>query len=146
MGLTFRGTDIQTANIFLDITRGYAEPAAVRGRDIIIVGRAGRTETSVVRKKDVRRILLEGWVLGTGASLVLKQQSWRSSTDTLMALMDHTLASGALVVSTPYMGLPSGSKTIQAKCINVMPGPIVSLYFQRWSIELEAIGNPPDWA
>jgi len=144
MGMTYRGTDVQTVNIFLDIIRGFAEPADVRGIDTIIPGKHGRTERA--RKKDRRTILLEGWVSGTGASLVLKQQSWRTSTDALMALMDRTLASGSLVVTNPYMGLPAGSKTISAKCVNLIPGPIVSMFHQKWSIELEAIGNPPDWA
>lgn len=144
MGMTYRGTDVQTANIVLDIIRGYAEPAEPRGTDIPIPGKHGRLE--MARKKDRRSILLEGYVLGTGASLTAQQQSWRTSTDALMALMDRTLASGALVVTSPYMGLAAGSKSINAKCLNVMPGPIVGLYHQRWSIELEAIGDPPDWA
>ena len=144
MGLTYRGTDIQTANIFLDIVRGYAEPAEVRGGDLTISGKPGRFE--VARKKARRQIILEGWVLGTGASLAAKQQSWRTNTDALMALMDRTLASGALVVSSPYMGLAAGSLTASAKCVNLMAGPILSMYFQRWSIELESIADPPDWA
>ena len=143
MGLTYRGTSVQTANIHLDIITGYAEPASVRGVDTIIPGLAGRVVRD--RVKDVRTIELRGWVLGTGATEVLQQQSWRTNTDALMALMDRTLAAGALVLTPPTLGLAAGSKTINARCVNVMPGEIHGSIFQRWAIELVAVGSPPDW-
>lgn len=144
MGLTYRGTSIQTANIHLDVFSGYAEPARVRGEDGIIIGQPGRFLRP--RVKDYRIVELRGWVQGTGATLVLKQQSWRASTDTLMALMDYTLGVGNLVATPPALGLPSGSKTLSCRCRNVLPGNIEGgSVFQRWTIELECIANPPEW-
>lgn len=144
MGMTYRGTDVQTANIFLDLIRGYAEPPEARGADDVVPGATGRSQGTWA--KDTRRIILEGWVQGTGATEAAQQQSWRTSTDALMALMDHTLSAGALVITAPYLGLASGSKTIQAKCVNVVPGPIqAGMTFQRWSFELVSIASPPDW-
>lgn len=144
MGLTYRGTDLHTANIHLDVHKGYAEPADVRGEDGIILGAAGRFVRP--RVKDHRIIELRGWVQGTGASLTAQQQSWRTNTDALMALLDMTLSPGALVLSAPDLGLAAGSKSINARCINVLPGPIEGgSVFQRWTIQLEAVDNPPDW-
>lgn len=144
MGLTFRGTDIQTANIFLDVAEGYFEPADVRGSDAVIPGLTGRFALN--RIKDHRSLQLVGWVEGTGATLVAQQQSWHTSTLALMALMDRSLAAGSLVLTPPTLGLSAGSKTISARCVNLIPGPVIASRFQRWSIELEAVGNPPDWA
>lgn len=142
MGFSFRGTDLQTANIHFDLVRGFAEPPDVRGSDDIIPGAAGREQGAW--QADTRRLVLEGWVKGTGATEAAKQQSWRSQTDALMALLDRTLAPGALVVSAPYLGLATGTKTIQAKCFDVMGGPIRSaMTFQEWSITLVALD--PDW-
>ena len=82
--LTYDGQDIRQAaartsgsGIFFDLVAGYSEPANVRGVDTIIPGLAGRTARDRVR--DTRRIVLEGYVVGTSAS------DWRSKTDTLMA-------------------------------------------------------------
>ena len=142
MGMTYRATDVQTANIFLDLIRGYGEPPDVRGEDDVVPGAAGREEGDW--EADRLRILLEGWVKGTGATLVAQQQSWRTSTDALMALMNRAASPGALVITAPYYGLAAGSKTIQARCVNVVPGPIqAAMTFQRWSFELVAID--PEW-
>lgn len=145
MGMTYRGTDIQTANIHLDLVRGYAEPPEVRGEDDIIPGAAGRQEQS--RQKDRRVIRLEGWVKGTGATLLDRQKSWRIATDALLALMSFTLSSGTLTINNNYLGLADTvSKSISCKCINVLGGPIQSGgTFQRWSFDLECVASPPDW-
>lgn len=112
MGLTYRGTDIFTTNIEFDVHIGYAEPPSVRGADVIISGKAGRTHMTKVA--DQRLIELRGWVTGTGATLVAQQQSWRSNTDILMGLLDRTLAPGPLVVSSPALGLPASASTTLA--------------------------------
>jgi hypothetical protein len=134
--------DIRDANIHMDIVRGFLEPFQVRGEDTIIPGAAGRTERA--RVEDSLIIELRGYIHGTGATLVARQQSWRAKTDIFLALLDLTLASGNLVVTTPYLGLPSGTKTISCKCVNFIGGPIIASEFQTWSVELEAIGS--DWA
>ena len=143
--LTFDGTDIHDrAGIFLDITSGFDDVAEVRGTDVIVPGRAGRTPLS--RVKDRRLIELTGYVLGTGATLVLQQQAYRAKIVILQALIAPTGAAKSLVVTTPYMGLPSGSKTISARYLNAIWDVVVAEYFCRVSIQLEAVGNPPDWA
>jgi len=142
MGMTYRAVDVQTDNIFLDLIRGYSEPPEVRGSDDIVPGADGREEGAW--EADHRRIILEGWVKGTGATLTDRQQSWRTNTDALTALMDRTASPGALVITAPYLGLAAGTKTINARCVNVVPGPIQSaMTFQRWSFELIAI--TPVW-
>lgn len=134
--LNYRSTNIRTAHgIFLDLTKGYAEPAEVRGIDVIVPGADGRTVQS--RVKDRRSIMLEGYVEGSSAS------DWRSKTDTLMALMDRSLSPGTLTIANSYLGVAS-SKSITARCVNLLPGPIIMARFQRWSIELESVDT--DWA
>ena len=143
MSLTFRGTSLQTANIWLDVVRGYNEPADVDGKDDVIPQASGMEQGLWTRRS--RRITFEGWVEGTGATELLRQQSWRTATDALKSLMDHTLAPGAVVLGAPDHGI-TGTKTINAKCLNAMPGPIQNTWtFQRWSFELVSIGSPPEW-
>jgi len=142
MGMTYRGTNIQTANIAMHLLRGYAEPPEVRGQDDVVPGAEGLEEGAW--EADHRRLLIEGWVKGTGATLTAQQQSWRANTDSLLALMDRAASPGALVISAPYLGLSAGTKTIQARCVNVVPGPIqAAMTLQHWSFELIALD--PDW-
>lgn len=144
-GLTYKGDSLQTLETYFDIHSGFWEPADVRGQDDVIPGLAGRFRRN--RVKDRRIIELRGFVQGIGGTQLERQQNWQAATAALMALMDPTGASGSLAVVAPYMGLPSGSKTITAYPLNVVGGPVLNtMSFQRWSIELEAVGNPPDWA
>lgn len=138
--LAYRGTDIHVrGSIFFDLTRGFLDPAEVRGVDVTVPGLAGRTVQS--RVKDRRSLLLEGYVQGADA------EAWRDNIDILMVLMDRSLTPGSLVVGNNYLGLDGGTMTIAARCVNLLPGPIQGgMTFQKWSIELEAIGSPPDWA
>lgn len=140
--LLFAAQDIRQAaarsshsGIFLDLVSGYSEPATVRGEDTIVPSIAGRVVRD--RVKDVRRIVLEGYVIGTSAS------DWRSKTDTLMSVMDPSDNPATLTVKSGYLGVGS-DKTISARVVNIMPGPITGSYFQTWSIELESVD--PDWA
>lgn len=149
--LTYRGTDLQnggdpwSSTIYFDLVEGYSEPAEVRGEDLIIPQKPGMTEMSKVKHR--RLIELRGHIRGVGADMVERAESWRAATDTVMALMSLSAASGALVIGTPYLGLPSGSKTIQARCVDAIPGPILNRQsFQRWTFRLVAIGNPPEWS
>jgi hypothetical protein len=136
--LTYRGTDIRTSAIHFDLVRGYSERADVRGEDTVIPGNAGRTART--RVKDRRVIELRGYITGATAA------AWRISTDAALALFDPSLAAGDVVLTTPYLGIAAGSKTVSARVLNVAGGPITASRFQTWSVELEAIGDPPDWA
>jgi hypothetical protein len=150
--LTFGGTDIKvaaartTGGIYLDIVSGYDDVAEARGTDIVIPGRPGLTPLSRVKHR--RLIELRGYVNGdpTTATLALRQQSYRTHVATLQGLIDSDDAAKSLVVTTPYLGLPSGSKTISARYVNAIWDVVVAGYFCRVSVQLEAVGNPPDWA
>lgn len=150
--LTFGGTDIKvstartTGGIYLDVVSGFDGVAEARGTDIVIPGRPGLTPLSRVKHR--RLIELRGYVNGdpTAATLALRQQSYRTHIATLQTLFDSDDAAKSLVVTTPYLGLAAGSKTISARYLNTIPDVVVAGYFCRFSIELEAVGNPPDWA
>lgn len=144
MALLYRTVSLQTDYIHLDLLRGFSEPAEVRGSDIVIPGRPGLVVTDHVKQQ--RRILLEGWVWGgPHGTEAQRQVLWRTATDALMALLDRTLAPGELELQPPYLGL-SDPQTIDARCLNAVGGPIEAcMTYQRWNIELLAVGNPPEW-
>ena len=151
--LTFDGTDIKEATartaggIYLDVVQGFDGFANVRGTDIVIPGRAGRTPLS--RVADQRLIELSGYIHGGPDSdtLVARQQDYRANVVVFQGLFDPTDAAKSLVVTTPYLGLPSGTKTIAARTLNVIWGPVEGGgIFCRVSVMLEAVANPPDWA
>lgn len=143
MSLTFRGTDIHNANIYLDVTRGFNESAEVRGEDDVVPEAAGQEYGEWIADK--RTIYLEGHVEGTGATELARQQSWRTASNTLRTLMDRAAAPGALVIGPPDHGV-STTWRLNARCVNAIPGPILNAWtFQKWSFELVCIDSPPEW-
>ena len=143
--LTYRGVDIRRTDrsIFLEVIRGFDDEVDVRGADAIIVGKSGRFELN--RVKDVRIVGLEGWVLGIGTTLDARRLSYRTLVDELHAIFDPTLAPGALVATTPYLGIATGTKTIQVRYVNSLWDDPVQGFFRRVSVELECIASPPNW-
>lgn len=143
--IEYRSVELQTAKIHFDIPSGFFEPADVRGKDIIVPGRTGRVYFA--RVKDSRSVELQGYVMGIGATPQERSEDWHASTQALMAVMDYSLAAGALVASEGYLGLPAGDiATLQARCVNAIPGPVLNcMSFQRWSFELECVASPPEW-
>lgn len=150
--LLVRSLDCQTLNIHLDLV-GYNESARVRGEDVVIPGLAGRVVMN--RVKDIYRFNLEGYVQGTGDDPDERALSWRINTDALMAVMDLSLAPGAVEVgpeaperfpdSSPYLGL-AGEKTLDARCVSMVRGPLHHhMSFQSWSFEMECVDSPPEW-
>lgn len=150
--LTVRALDCQTANIHLDVV-GFREPALVRGTDHVLPGAAGRE--AGVRREDVYRFRLEGFVKGTGADRDERALSWRVHTDSLLAVMSLVLAPGAIVVgptapalfpdSAPYLGLMNEA-SLSARCVSVLGGPVqYHMAYQGWSFEMECIDSPPEW-
>jgi hypothetical protein len=150
--LTFDGTDIKEATartaggIYLDVVSGFDGVADVRGTDIVIPGRPGRTPLN--RVADRRLIELRGYIHGgpDTDTLVNRQIDYRANVVVFQGLFDPTDAAKALVVTTPYLGLPSGSKSISARFLNAIWAEVVGGFFCRVSVQLEAVGNPPDWA
>lgn len=141
--VTFRDVELQGEGFCLDIVKGLHEPSAVRGKDSIAPGQDGRYARN--RKRDVRRILLEGYIRGVGTSLSERRESFHSTVVAVMAAMDRSLAPGVLSVDGGDYGIPSGEEwTINARCINVMGGPMLSQWTaQEFSIELESVD--PEW-
>jgi hypothetical protein len=153
--LTYRAVDLQTLNIHMDLVKGYTEPAEVRGEDDVMPGAAGREPG--IRRADVRHLIIEGHVRGTGATPAARALSWRIATDALAAILDRTLAPGDLEVgpaapaqfpsAAAYLGLTVDRVLTGVRVENFMAGPVQShMSYQAWSIELVSIASPPNWA
>jgi hypothetical protein len=146
--LVYRSVDLRPTDgsCKLDIVAGFWEPAEVRGEDNLIPGKAGLDTRTGDWVKHRRVIKLHGPVIGLGASVAARQQAFNAKMIALMALFSRTLTPGTMVVTVPYMGLPSGSKSIAARGVSVLMTPPVALAFCELDVELESIANPPDWA
>ena len=112
MSLIYRDQNLREDGLRLSLIRGFAEPVEVRGEDVIVPGAVGRFSRN--RVADVRRILLEGYIMGNTPA------EWREATDLAMALFDTTLDPGDLQVVYPYLGFATGTYTISARCINAV--------------------------
>ena len=142
MSYSIGGTDCQTANIHVDLVKGYNEPADVRGEDDVIPEAAGREEGEWI--EDVRYLTLDIKIEGTGATLADRQASWRTASDTLRGLLSKTTIREH-IMGPPDHGLDS-SWSINARCVNVMPGPILNQWtLQKWSAVYVSIDSPPEW-
>lgn len=143
-GLTYRTVDIQRPDLFFDVMSSPYEPAEYRGRDDIALGRPGRVRRN--RIADRRIINLRGWTRGIGTTVEERRESWNDAEAEFLALLDPSLAPGALIVLAPYLGLLSGSLSIDVVGLNWIAGDVIgSMSFRLWTVELEAVGNPPDW-
>lgn len=152
--LTYRSVDLQTTTLAFDLRSGFVEPATVRGEDDVIPGAAGRDVGA--RRADTLRIVLEGHVRGIGATRDERALSWRVASDALSAVLDRALTPGALVVgpvvpdewpdAAPYLGLLQ-NYGLDARVVNAISGPVQAhMSYQTWSIELECVDSPPEWA
>lgn len=148
-GLTWAGAwgtyQLQTDKVFFDIHEGYNEHPAVRGKDDVIPGLPGRYRRN--RVDDRLIVELRGWVRGEGSTPTERAEDFRASVTALKAVMDPTQGAGTLSVIAPYLGLPSGSDSLSdVYPVNIMGSPLRStMSYARFSIELEAVGNPPRW-
>lgn len=148
--LEYRDLDIQNgdtpaeATIWLDIHNPFG-PAEVRGEDFLIPQKPGLAEMSWVKHR--RIIELRGFVRGVGDTPTERQQSFRSASEALEAVLDMSLTSGTLRALSPYLGLPLASEAvIQARTVDAVPGSIEAQQsYQKWSIKLLCIANPPEW-
>lgn len=136
--------DLQTPDTYFDIYQGFNEYPEVRGQDDVVPGLPGRMRRN--RVDDVAVLELRGWVRGIGGTVVERQQAFRASVAALRASLDPTGEEGTLTVLAPYLGLASGSQSIQAYAVSILGGDHQNtMSFMRFSIELEAIGDPPRW-
>jgi hypothetical protein len=136
--LTYDGTDIQDLEgIFLEIIRGApGEPAEIRGRDDVALGRDGRVARN--RRKDRRVIELVGWVKGTGATEATQRGDYWDNRITLEGVFDSTAT--AVLSAT----LPSGDVYTISCRLNppILYNQVVPAY-ATVSLELESVD--PDW-
>lgn len=134
--------DARTSGFWFDLIEGLPgfEHPQVRGTDVIAPGREGRYVGN--RVNDFQELLLEGFIKGVGADPEERSQDWRDKTETILAVFALDSSPGSLVVdagSNSYLGL-SNSWEIQARTLDIMPGPIRDLMsFQTWSFRLECV-------
>ena len=150
--LRVRSLDCQSLNIHLDLI-GYGESASVRGEDHVMPGAEGREIG--LRRLDVYRFTLDGYVQGTGADRDARALSWRTATDQLLAVMDLSLAPGLVEIgpeapakfpdASPYLGL-TVDRFITARVVSRARGPVQNhMSHQGWSFEMECVTSPLDW-
>ena len=143
-GLTYKSADIQKETLFLDLMDSLFEPADHRGADDVLPGLPGRYRRN--RVPDVRKLRLNGWTRGVGTDEEERQQSWADAEAELGSLLDPDV-SGDLIALAPYLGLNGGGASIEAYPLNWIAGvPKAHMTFRLWTVELEAVGNPPDWS
>lgn len=140
---TYKTVGIQTPTLYLDVAGPLWAPAEHRGEDDVAAGREGRIRRN--RVPDFRTIPLVGYTRGVGATVDERQQSWAEAEAIIGGLLDPDV-SGDLVLLAPYLGLASGTATIDAYPLNWIPGrPEGTMTYRRWTIDLECVDNPPDW-
>jgi hypothetical protein len=134
--LSFRSVNFRGDNYCLDIVKGLHEPAEVRGADITVPGMEGQMAGN--RKHHVREVLIEGFIRGVGSTVAEKQESFHTTTATIMATLDRALAEGVLSVNGGDYGLPDGETwTLNARCADAIGSDMqASWTFQTWSIKL----------
>ena len=139
--LTYDGTELRDMTVrrcWFSLVSGWRDGLVVRGEDIVIPGKSGRDQEG--RVADYRVVVLHGIVLGTSES------KWDSVSTTLDGLFDPSDNAKNLVVTSPYMGLSAGSRTISARVESVRVDQIVPYLVSEWTVILHAYGSPPDWS
>ena len=97
--LLYRSVDLQNGDIpeastiWFDVFSGFNEAAEVRGDHLVIPQKPGRTEMLLV--PDRLQIELRGFVQGIGGTRLERQQSWRTASDALRAILDPSLTAGS---------------------------------------------------
>jgi hypothetical protein len=138
--LTYRGVELRNLAVnrhYFSITGGWRDGVEVRGTDATILGAAGHYELN--RVSDKRIITLVGFVLAED------ENDWDDEMAALEAIFDPILSSGDLIVTSPYMGLAAGIRTISARVANYVTVDVQPQLVTRYDVTLNAIGNPPDW-
>lgn len=139
--LTVDGVDVQEAglDIFLEIIGGVPkqDPPSVRGKDLIVPARQGRIPYN--RVNDMLRLLLSGWVRGSGADEDAIRASFRSNT----AIIRNLFAFDSMPVELVALLEDGDTATINARPLNIIWGNEVPSAFTTVTIEMESVD--PDW-
>lgn len=137
VGVTFNGQDVQDIDgLFLEITQGLADSPDVRGVDVVIPGADGQTARP--RRFDQRKVMLTGWVRGSGAGQAAQRASYRGNVRLMLGVFDVTAAPADLVAT-----LEDGSTaTLVARTLSVASADELPGEFTNLSIELLAVA---DW-
>lgn len=141
IGLNFDGVDIQDLDgLFLQITQGLSDSPTVRGIDVTVPKADGQTPRP--RRFHERRIVLTGWVRGSGSTQADRRADYRVNVDAMLALFQTGGGAGyepADLIATPEDG---STRTVAARTLSVQTGEVVAGEFANVSIELLAV---EDW-
>lgn len=138
--LTYRSTELRTLatrRCWFSVVSGWHDGIEVRGINVVIPGKSGQTFQT--RIKNLRVVRLSGIVLGTD------EANWKAVMSTLEGIFDPSLSPGNLVVTAPYLGLTSGTRTISAYTVDYRTVDRVPGLVTEYDVTLNAIGSPPDW-
>lgn len=142
IALTYNGADIQNLDgLFLEITSGLDDsPTSVRGVDVTVPGIDGQTPRP--RRFHERRIILTGYVRGTGATQTDRRADYRVNVRAMHNLFP-TGGGAAVEPEDLVVYLEDGdTATIAARCLNIVADNAIPSEFTRISIELLAV---EDW-
>lgn len=143
VGLVFDSVDLQDLDgLFLEITQGLSDsPSSVRGVDVTVPGTDG--QTSRPRRFHERRLVLSGFVRGSGATHSDRQADYRGN---IRAMLDLFETGGGASYAPPDLvaTLEDGSiATIAARATSVVSVEVVSGEYANVSVELLAV---EEWA
>lgn len=145
--LAANATDIRLADgsRYFYIVRGWLDDIpAVRGEDDDAPGRPGRIQGN--RVAQLRRIILQGQLKGSGATEAAAQASFLALVQGMATLWDPTADPWNLVAGDLYRGLAAGqTATIAVRTVNLVPSHEFNGFRRTYSWELECIANPPAW-
>jgi len=122
----------------IGLVRGLDESWEVRGADDVIPSVHGRNPRD--RKRDRLVIELAGDIMGIGATDDEQRADIRVCWEELRTLFDNTAAPATLEVVLE----DGGTATIEARPVNIIPGPLTLAVARAVSIELEAVGDAWD--
>lgn len=138
--LVYRATELRDLTVrrcWFSVVSGWHDGIEVRGEDTVIPGLSGQTVRA--RVANLRVIHLSGTVFGTD------EANWKAVMSTLEGIFDPALAPGALVVTNPYLGLASGTRTINARTVDYRTVDRLHELVTEYDVTLHAIGSPPNW-
>ena len=134
IALTYAASDVQDLDgRHLEITQGLGDSPTVRGTDVTVPGAAGQTARP--RRFHERRILLTGFVRGSGATEADRQADYRTNVRAMLALFDATAAPADLVATLE----DDATATIAARTLSVATVERVPGEWADVSIELLAV-------